>query len=160
MIEKLQQFLKTTGGRIAAIALVVGSLAFAAYSFWTASATSRFVANSNDRIFVCSETGKPFNYTIKLGDSVPVPSPHSGKPTGYPAELCYWTADGKTKPEPTPVLLNSTVGKKGSTYCPDCGRRVVEFNPAAVEGGTPPPKQSDAKPGRDAPRPVDENRGD
>src|SRR5687768_14071923 len=97
MIEKLQRFLKTAGGRITAAVLFVAAITFAAWSYMGATAGSRFVAGSNDRIFVCAETGKPFYYTIKMGDSIPVMSPHSGKQSGYPAELCYWTPDGGVK---------------------------------------------------------------
>jgi hypothetical protein len=147
MLKKFQEFLKTTGGRLVAGLLFVLAMGFIAYSFWTASASSRFTASSNDRVFVCSETGKSFHYTIKLGDSIPVQSPYSGKATGYPAELCYWTADGKTKEEPTPVLLNTWIGKKGRTFCPDCGRVVVSYNPAPVAGAKAPPKESEIRPG-------------
>src|SRR5947207_2814894 len=62
--------------------------------------------SSRSSQFVCSETGKAFNYELKEGDSIPVRSPFSGKNTGYPAELCYWTKDGTMKETPTPVLLN------------------------------------------------------
>ena len=61
----------------------------------------------------------------------PVKSPHSGKETGYEPERCYWTADGKPKPEPTYVLLNAAVGKPGPTFCQDCKRLVVGLNPPA-----------------------------
>ena len=76
---------------------------------------------------------KAFRYEIKIGDSVPVKAP-SGEKSGYPAELCYWTKDGQPKEDPTPVLLNQYVGKSGPTFCPDCGRLVVNHNPVAVAG--------------------------
>ncbi len=145
MIEKLQQFLRTTGGRIAGALLFVLALAFLIYSYRGATEGSRFIANSHERAFICTETGKPFHYTIKIGDSLPVTSPHSGKATGYPAEPCFWTADGKIKEEPTLVLLNSWVNKRGQTFCPDCGRLVVLMNPTPVDGATPPPKESEMK---------------
>ena len=56
-------------------------------------------------------------------------SPYTNKKTGYPAEKCFWTRDGKRKAEPTYLLLNEHRGKKGPTICPDCGRIVYPHNP-------------------------------
>jgi hypothetical protein len=53
--------------------------------------------------------------------------------------LCFWTADGRPKAEPTPVLLNVLVGKPAPTFCPDCARLVVGRNPGAEPGAAPPP---------------------
>ena len=103
-------------------------------------------------MFICAETGKPFEYTIKRGDTLPVKSPHSGKNTGWEAEKCFWTADGKFKSEPTYVLLNEHSGKPGATFCPDCGRLVVRFNPPPTAGATPPPKESEMKDRKARPR--------
>ena len=86
------------------------------------------VTESNTRTFICAETGKSYEYRLQEGDRYPVESPHSGKKTGYPAERCYWTAEGKAKREPTYVLLNEFAGKDGPTTCPDCGRRVYRHN--------------------------------
>jgi hypothetical protein len=83
-------------------------------------------------------TGKPYNYSIKLGDKIPVKAP-SGGMAGYPAEPCYWTKDGKIKNDPTYVLLNEYVGKPGPTFCPDCGRLVRSHNPAPQGPETRPP---------------------
>jgi hypothetical protein len=63
--------------------------------------------------------------------------------TGYPAEACYWTADGGTKTEPTWVLMNAVLGKPGPTFCPDCGRLVVARNPMPGPGVKPPPTQQE-----------------
>jgi hypothetical protein len=145
MSKGLREHLQGTAGKVVAVGVVVVALvgaAWAARNFFGASPEQRY---ARDRTFVCAETGKPFEYTIKKGDLYPVPSPHSGKNTGYPAELCFWTADGKVKSEPTPVLMNVYTGKKGATFCPDCGRLVVPFNPMAREGEPPPPKQSEYK---------------
>jgi len=76
---------------------------------------------------------------------MPVLAP-SGKNTGYEAELCYWTKDGKPKETPTPVLLNIYKGIKGPTFCPDCGRLVVGHNPPAMEGAKPPPTKDEYTP--------------
>lgn len=91
--------------------------------------------------FYCIEAKKPFEYSLLEGDKWPVISPFTGKATGYPAERCYWTKDGKRKAEPTYVLLNETLGKSGDTICPECGRLVVGHNPAPGEDvplATPP----------------------
>lgn len=98
--------------------------------------------DNSTRWFVDADSGKPFRKNLELGMSVPIKSPFTGHNTGYPAELCYWTADGKAKTDPTPVLLNSEIGVDEPTFCPDCGRLVVGHNPAP-DGihGPPPTKQ-------------------
>lgn len=83
--------------------------------------------------FLCTETKKHFEYAMKMDEHWPVLSPLSGKKTGYPAEKCYWTKDGKRKSEPTYVVLNQYLGKPGDTFCPDCGRTVVGHNPEPPE---------------------------
>ena len=50
---------------------------------------------SRKRVFICSETNKSFALTVEEGMMVPVKSPYSGKNTGYPAEMCWWTKDGQ-----------------------------------------------------------------
>lgn len=82
-----------------------------------------------DAVFMCIETNKTFTYAMKQGERSPVLSPYSNQRTGYLAEPCYWTADGKRKETPTYVLLNDHVGKPGDTFCPDCGRLVIGHNP-------------------------------
>ena len=99
--------------------------------------------DSRNRWFVCTETGKPFRKELETGMTFPVESPHSGKPTGVLAELCYWTTDGQPKQDPTPVLLNDRAGKTGPTFCPDCGRLVVAHNPVPLAGAKPPPTQAE-----------------
>lgn len=101
-----------------------------------------FVAQERSRIFIDSQTGKSFRHEIEKGESIPVDAPSGGK-TGYPAELCYWTADGQIKSDPTPVLLNSWIGKPGPTFCPDCGRLVVGNNPFPMPGSRPPPTEQE-----------------
>jgi hypothetical protein len=96
---------------------------------------------------MCSETGMTFEYTVHEGDQWPVLSPFSKKKTGYPAECCYWTKDGKRKATPTYVILNEDIGKPGDTFCPDCGRLVIGHNPP------PPPETPLAKPGPVMPAP-------
>jgi hypothetical protein len=146
-MDKVRQFLRGPSGKVAVLLLLCAAL-WGAYmsgrSFFIESSLAR---SSRDRIFIDASSGKPFHYTIKRGDLYPVMAP-SGKKTGYPAEMCYWTADGKIKKDPTPVLLNQYVGKPGPTFCPDCGRRVVAMNPAPNPGDPPPPKKSEYRPPR------------
>lgn len=92
-----------------------------------------------DRAFICNETGEVFEYTIKMGDTAPYPSPHTGRNTGYQADACYWTKDANgrwaRKERPTFVLVKKTVDPTTDekTYCPDCGREVVQHNPAPTD---------------------------
>ena len=87
------------------------------------------VEDSTNRNYICAETRKTFAYTLSPGESFPVTSPYTKSATGYPAEKCYWTRDGKAKLKPTLVLLNEYVGLPGPTICPDCGREVRIHNP-------------------------------
>src|SRR5262249_14355936 len=123
---------------IVAITIGAASAAGSAYYLWS---SSRFTSIANDRVYICSETGKSFHVDLASlhGQVIPIYSPYSHKNTGFPAELCYWTADGKPKSDPTPVLLKELIGAPGPTFCPDCGRLVVPHNPAAVPGAKPPP---------------------
>jgi hypothetical protein len=143
MIEEVRQFFRTTTGQGVAIVLAVVALGLAVVSVRNNLGPSDASAFSRDRLFVCSETGKTFEYEVKRGDTIPVLSPHSGKKTGYQAEFCFWTKDGGTKPEPTPVLLNVYANKSGPTFCPDCGRLVRQLNPPPVPGVKAPPTQAE-----------------
>jgi len=85
---------------------------------------------SRVRVMIDAETGEVFErYRIREGDTGPWKHPQTGRNTLYQPELCYWTADGEAKLEPTYVLLNEVAGKSGRTTCPDCGREVVAHNP-------------------------------
>ncbi|MDB5294276.1 MAG: hypothetical protein JWO31_259 [Phycisphaerales bacterium] len=151
-MEAIRKFFKTPAGRVVgAILLLAGAVALY-HSLRNVFGDSDAVVASKTRWFVCAQTGKPFRHELTLGESPPVDSPHSGAKTGYPAELCFWTADGKSKPEPTPVLLNSTIGKPGPTFCPDCKRLVVGHNPPPETGRSAPPTQSEYKPARKDPQ--------
>lgn len=87
-----------------------------------------------ERMFVCSESGRPFKYAISIGENFPVASPFSRTKTGYPAEPCYWSKDGKLMEQPvTWVILNKTLNKDGDTKCPECGRVVVGHNAEATD---------------------------
>jgi len=137
----LREFFESSKGKL--IALIAGIVLLVVLFFvvWS-NLGSPATEIARDRMYIDSTTGKAFEHTLKAGDVVPVKAP-SGKNTGYPAEFCYWTADGKIKDKPTPVLLNSYVGKPGPTYCPDCGRVVVMHNPAPMVGAKPPPTKAE-----------------
>ena len=145
MSKGVRDFLSGTTGKAIGIAGAVVALVAAVVMARNSFGPPAETRNANDRVFVCSETGKTFNYTIKRGDRFPVKSPHSGKNTGYEAEKCFWTADGKIKEKPTYVLLNDYVDKPGPTYCPDCGRLVIRFNPPPTTDAVPPPTQAENK---------------
>ena len=140
MIESLQKFFKTPAGMVVAGLLVIVGLFFAkssVHSFTTSDAEDM----ASHRMFIDSVTGKPYPLELKVGMPFPCPAPSGGN-TGYPAELCYWTADGKTKKDPTYVLLNSYKGSNEPTFCPDCGRLVVGHNPPP-HGQPPPPTKAE-----------------
>jgi hypothetical protein len=128
------------------MALVLG-LIFAALVTY-GSIRAFFQANpageaSRRRLFICAKTRKSFWFTVQEGTMIPVLSPYSHEATGYEAELCYWTAGGEIKADPTAVLLNSHLGRGEPTFCPDCGRLVVPLNPAPRVGDRPPPRRED-----------------
>ena len=135
---KISEFLETKQGRITAwvgttIALL--AMGYSIYSHYAQDA-ARISAN---RVFIDSENLRSFDFELKAGMMIPVSSPYSGKNTGYPAELCYWTKEGTAKDTPTPVLLNSYKGSHDPTFCPDCGRLVIAHNPHPMPNSKPPP---------------------
>jgi hypothetical protein len=151
-VERIREFLRSPAGRITAIVLIlvgVGALFFSLQGFFGRSEAASI---ASERTYICAETGKPFEHKLVRGERPPVESPHSGKPTGYPAELCYWTADGHVASKPTPVLLNEYAGVKAPTFCKVCGRLVIPHNPMAREGMTPPPTQAEYQASRLAKR--------
>jgi hypothetical protein len=141
-MQWLEKALSTTGGKVTAGVAVV--VIFACLyvevrnAIWPPAA-----AAMHEGSFICSQTGKVFQHEPKAGERIPVYSPYSGSNTGYPAEFCYWTADGQIKSDPTPVLLNLWIGTPGPTFCPDCGRLVVMHNPRPSPGDKPPPTREE-----------------
>lgn len=88
------------------------------------------MAESHFRTAIDAETGEVVSgFRVQEGESFPWTHPKTGKASLYPAEECFWNADGTAKLKPTYVLLNSYAGKTGKTSCPDCGREVVPHNP-------------------------------
>jgi len=144
-VEAVRDFLNTGKGRIVTYAGVAAAAIVLLLVLRSVLGDSEAAAQSKNRIFIDAETGKPFEHELKVGDVIPVMAP-SGKTSGFPAELCFWTADGKLKDKPTPVLLNQFLGRPEPTFCPDCGRKVVMHNPRPSTPGNPPPTQAEYKP--------------
>jgi hypothetical protein len=141
--EGVREFLRGPGGKGVAIGVLVLGLATVCWSIWSNVRTDPTVVDANTPLFIDSETGQTFHVTLKVGMEIPVKSPFTGRATGYKAELCYWTKDGQPKTEPTAVLMNEDIGKPGPTFCPDCGRLVVEHNPMPGPGVRPPPTKAE-----------------
>jgi hypothetical protein len=141
-MQWLDNALATTGGKVTAGVVVV--VVFASLYVEIRNTVNPPAAAAMYEVsFICSQTGQVFKHAPQKGESIPVYSPFSGANTGYPAEFCYWTADGQIKSTPTPVLLNSWIGKSGPTFCPDCGRLVVSHNPFPSPGDKPPPTREE-----------------
>jgi hypothetical protein len=136
-------FFQTKQGFVVAGVIIFALLAGVVWLIKANFGQSSAAQLANKQEFVCSKTGKGFSVTLEAGMSIPVKSPYSGENTGYPAELCYWTADGQMKDKPDPVLMNSFVGKPEPTFCPVCKRLVVHRNPKPAPGGNPPPTEDE-----------------
>jgi hypothetical protein len=139
----LREFLNGPAGKGAAIGLVAVGLGVAFFVLKGSFGSDELHDFAATRTFVDPESGKSFERVMSAGDTVPVESPFTGKKTGLPAERCYWTADGKIKDKPNGVLLNMAVGKQGATFCPECGRLVVPWNPKPNPGDPPPPTKDE-----------------
>ena len=141
MLEKLREFFRSPAGMaVAAIVVLIGL--YFAVSAIRGFGSSEAAAISADKVYIDGKTGKPYNYELKIGDPSPAPAPSGGN-TGYPAEACFWTKDGKEKKDPTYVLLNIYKGTKEPTFCPECGRLVVGHNPRPGQGVNPPPTKEE-----------------
>jgi hypothetical protein len=127
-LVQLKKLIENKGVVFALLAVVIGGSLF--FSL-TPDTTSTLVNDVNDQIWIDAD-GNVFTHRLIAFDSKPVVGP-TGKPA-FRAELCYWTRDGKTKATPTPVLMNTNVGKPGPTFCPDCGHLVTALNAAPVDG--------------------------
>jgi hypothetical protein len=142
MIESIRKFLTTPGGRVVG---GIFSLALLGVCFFVIK-SYLFGDSLGDQAsyntYIDTATGKPFKHHNEIGESPPILAP-SGGHTGLKAEACYWKADGTAKTDPTWVLLNEQVGKKGPTFCPDCGRLVVGHNPQPGPGVKPPPTEAE-----------------
>jgi hypothetical protein len=143
----LREFLNSPRGKVltfgAAFVLLVVALAV----IWRSLGPSEAAGISRHRVFVDAKTGKTFNHSLEIGETIPVEAPSGGK-TGYPAELCYWTREGSLKSSQTYVLLNQYKGDRSPTFCPDCGRLVIQLNPPAIPGDKAPPTKAEYVPER------------
>jgi hypothetical protein len=139
VIENFKKLLRTPAGKFIAGGILVIALIAMVFSYRTSFAG---FSGANSKTYIDLDTGKPFQHTLVDGDRVPLLSP-SGKNNGYPAEACYWNADGTPKTEPTWVLLNQFTKKSGPTFCPECGRLVINNNPVPVPGQPPAPTKSE-----------------
>lgn len=142
--QGVREFLNSNAGKGVTIAFILIALGAAFFSI-KGSFGSSDVQGLNTRTFICAQTLKPYQYELTTTSKIPAPSPFSGKNTGYPAEMCYWTKDGKIRPTPYPVLLNSYKKLPEPTFCPDCGRLVVARNPQPSAGAKPPPTEAEWK---------------
>lgn len=143
MNERLREYLDSVAGKVTAGLIL---LALAGLMYW--SVRSNFgptsaARMSSERVFVCSKTGKSFSHSVVKGEKIPVYSKYSGENTGFPAEMCFWNADGSIRTEGMPVLLNQYKGEGEPTFCPDCGRLVVGHNPPADPTRKPPPTKAE-----------------
>jgi len=113
-------------GAVALLGIVLGAV----FAFRAIAGGNSLRDSTNRRTLIDAVTGEVFDeYPLPTGATLPFPNPKTKDRTLYPAEACYWNADGTAKLEPTWVLLNEYAGKEGPTTCPDCGRRVVGHNP-------------------------------
>ncbi len=139
----IRNVLNGPAGRIVTVFFIVAALAAAAYVTYSNTRQNPAIDLVQNPVFVDSETGKSFHQALSVDLKVPCKSPDTGKMTGYPAELCYWTKDGQSKADPTAVILNETLGRPGPTFCPDCGRLVVHHNSAPAPDVRPPPTRDE-----------------
>ena len=138
---RTNSLLETPIRKTVAVILAIGAIGVAVYIVKN-SLFSSVVTEERTRWFVDAATGEGFRHELQVGESIPIVAP-SGNKSGYPAELCYWTKEGTPKADPTPVLLNSYIGKPEPTFCPDCGRLVVGRNPVPKPGMRPPPTREE-----------------
>jgi hypothetical protein len=138
MTQRLLQFARSRHG-VAAVVLLVSLVTITCAI--RALLDDGSVATTQRITCIDATDGRTFTVRITPGLHFPVRAP-SGNDTGFPAEACYWNADGTTRTEPVYVLLNPYRGVDAPTYCHDCGRLVVVQNPQPVPGLSPPPKKS------------------
>lgn len=148
MLHRFRDFLQSNAGKALSVGLIVVALGLVVRSIKSNFGPSDATTLSSNRLFIDSVTGKTFDHEVSLGEKMTITSP-AGNP-GYPAELCFWNADGSIRTKPFPVLINDYIDKPGPTFCPDCGRLVVPHNPMAAIGVQPPPTKAEyeARPNR------------
>jgi hypothetical protein len=142
--EGVRSFFRTPTGYAVAGVIILAAVVGLYYSVKANLGNPARALGANERVVVCSETGRWWTINLKPGMTFPIDSPYSNKKTGHLAEAsCNWTADGKVGDKTTYLLLSETTGRHGPTFCPDCHRLVVRDNPKAAPGRTPPPTEQE-----------------
>ena len=139
----MRGLLNGPAGRAITVGFLLAAAGISSWVIYSYARQDPTVAEAENPVFVDVDSGKSFHQRLTLDLHVPCKSPFTGKATGYPAELCYWTKDGKQKADPTAVVLNEVLGKDGPTFCPDCGRLVVHHNPGPGPDAKAPPTQAE-----------------
>ncbi|MEM7754118.1 MAG: hypothetical protein AAF297_00620 [Planctomycetota bacterium] len=111
--------------------VIAAALGIAGLTVWNlSSGGDALEASSRDRVVIDAVSGEVIkNFRVPDGATIPYVNSKTGNNTLWPAEECYWTADGGAKTEPTYVLLEEYKGNAGPTTCPDCSRTVRQHNP-------------------------------
>jgi hypothetical protein len=143
MIEAIRRFLNSGAGKSVGIVLALLCVGLAVFMFHNVFGRNAAERMAGDRVYICEDGKTTFTHTISPGEPA-YPVKYNGM-NGYPAEVCWWTADGKVATQPTYVLLNNLVGKEGPTFCPVCHRLVVGHNPVPQPGSRPPPTEDEYK---------------
>src|SRR5690349_11464274 len=99
MLEAMRRFFRTRAGMAVATGLLLIGLVVAVLTIKD-MLSSEGAKISARRVYIDAQTGKSFEHELSPGETNPVKAPSGGK-TGYPAEKCTWTKDGKVKAEPT-----------------------------------------------------------
>lgn len=116
-------------------AIGIAIVAFAVLGYVIVSTVSGFRNDprrlANFAVVSDSETGEVIlQFPLPTdGKGYPAVNPKTGRRTLFPTEACFWTKEGKAKLQPNYVILNTWLGKKGPTLCPECGKTIVRSNP-------------------------------
>lgn len=137
----VKEFLEGTLGKALGVGFAVLAVGVMLWLVLSGDGMSAIAADTSARVFI-DEDGNTERRAIEIGQTNDFKGP-TGKPM-FPAEVCYWTKDGKPKTDPTFVLLNEYINKPGPTFCPDCDRLVRGLNPAPdPKNLRPPPTKAD-----------------
>lgn len=143
-LKNVRNLLQGNTGLLLAVLLLVGGGTIFYITVLAGDGVSEIAEDSRTQTLIDAD-GNVFTVKLSLKSSEKdLVNPKSGK-TGYPAEWCWWTKDGKKRDKPFPVLLNQHKGDNSPTFCPDCDRLVIPHNPQYIEGlpvpKLPPTKQ-------------------